>query len=98
MSVEQTVTKTVHFKINGEGLTNLIRQTWAEGRLSVAFDLCEDSGAPKDTHIDICTGKQKICGVGDLWLEPDDTMKYCGFDITLESTVNRLEEKYVRLH
>jgi len=98
MSVEQTVTKTVHFKINGEGLTNLIRQTWSEGRLSVAFELCEDSGAPPETHIDICTGKQKICGVGDLWLEPDDTTKYCRLDITLESTVERLEYKYVKLH
>ena len=33
------------FKVNSEGLTNLIRQTWAEGRLSVALNLCEDSGA-----------------------------------------------------
>jgi hypothetical protein len=86
------------YKISGEGLTNIIRQTWAEGRLSVALDICEDSGAPQETHIDICTGKQKILGVGDLWLEKDTMTEYCGFDITLESTINRLEEKYVKLH
>jgi len=86
------------FKVNGEGITDLIRQTWSEGRLSVALDLCEDTGAPKESHIDICTGKQKICGVGDLWLEPDNTTKHCGIDITLETTIKRLEDKYVHLH
>jgi len=90
--------QTVHFRVNGEGLTNLIRQTWAEGRLSVAFDLCEDSGAPPETHIDICTGKKKICGVGDLWLDPDNQTHFGSTDISLESTVERLENRYVKLH
>jgi hypothetical protein len=90
--------KEVYFEMNGQGLTNLIRQTWAEGRLSIALSLCEDSGAPAESHIDICTGKQKIAGVGDLHLEPDNITSWCGHDITLEASVNRLEEKYVKLH
>ena len=88
----------VNFRINGEGLTEIIRQTWAEGRLSVALTLCDDSGAPPETHIDICTGKQKICGVGDLWLESDNETKFGNIDISVEATVERLEDRYVKLH
>lgn len=96
--METETTRVDHFRVNGEGLTNLIRQTWAEGRLSVAFTLCEDSGAPSETHIDICTGKQKISGVGELWLEPDNTTHWNNINITIEESIKRIEDQYVKLH
>ena len=91
-------TTMLHFRVDGEGLTNLIRQTWAEGRLSIALNLCEDSGCPPQYHIDLCTGNLKIVGVGELSLESDDTIECCGIDITLDATIKRLEKLYVKLH
>ena len=85
------------FNINGENMTNLIRTTFVEGRLSVSKDLCDGCGLPEEYWIPVCTGTSKMIGDSNdnsLSVEDDDTKSHNGINIDLESIVARFEQKF----
>ena len=65
-------TKIVHFSIEGEWLTDFIRQGWSEGRYEWTMETLKYSGCPREYHNDVLRGKLKMVGVNELRLEADD--------------------------
>lgn len=65
-------THIVHFSIDGEWLTDFIRQGWSEGRYEWAFKALEYSGCSQEYHYDILRGNLKMVGVNEMRLEKDD--------------------------
>ncbi|HOP41099.1 MAG TPA: hypothetical protein PLI53_08645 [Geobacteraceae bacterium] len=53
-------TKTVHFTVEGAGLTNLLRQLWAEGKAYNALEPLH--GLDMEVRFDILEGRRKLTG------------------------------------
>lgn len=75
-------TKTVHFSIEGEWLTDFIRQGWSEGRYEWAMETLKHSGCPSEYHNEVLRGNLKMVGVNEFRLMEDDwrpTLSDCHF-------------------
>ncbi len=80
-------TRTVHFSISGEFITDQARQFWSEFQFKKAFDLLDCMiGMTKEQQISILAGKNKLVGVNDLDMIEDDWTPpegYCSFEDAL---------------
>lgn len=56
----KTQTHTVHFKVDFEGMTRLIRSVWSEGNYGKATNLLDGCGVPNEYWGDIISGKLKM--------------------------------------
>lgn len=60
IEVEGELIGTVHFRVDFEGLTRMVREYWAEGSYTLALSIMTDSGIPIDEAHDIIRGKRKM--------------------------------------
>lgn len=97
-------TKTVHFKVDFEGLTRMVRTYWAEGEYTLALSIMTDSGIPINHAHDVIRGKLKMIqcpndpDAGELteddW-QPEDFVCYMGrYPDPLDGEWFRLIHKY----
>lgn len=81
--------KTVHFRVDFEGLTQMVRDYWAEGSYSLALSIMVESNIPINYAHDIIRGKLKMTqdpdepeGVGGMLAEdnwqPNNAVCYMG--------------------
>ncbi|MFA5354452.1 MAG: hypothetical protein WC291_09495 [Thermodesulfovibrionales bacterium] len=88
MKEGQVGVRRVHFVIEGEWFTNLLRQMWVEGSEAKAIRVWEAAFpkqatpvALRDTFLRLVSGKAKFTGTSDspgLQMEPDDCRFYQG--------------------
>jgi hypothetical protein len=56
----ETKTHTVHFSVDYDGLTQMVRDFWAEGSYTLATAIMTDSNIPIDYAHDVIRGKMKM--------------------------------------
>lgn len=91
---------TVSFYMTGEGFTYLVRDFWNSNLVKTAIEICTDSGIPAEVAVKICTGEYKCVGdtrEGDHTLGIEDDENPQGIYFTLESQLENIEKKFVRV-
>jgi hypothetical protein len=76
-------TKTLHFSISGDYITDIVRQVWVEGDMTKAIHILK-SGFPMfemDLIMDIILGKKKLVGINEMTIEDDDTTECYGIPL-----------------
>ena len=97
----ETKSRSLSFYTTGEGMTNLIRDSWVSDKPKHALTLCrEGMGMTTEQALEVITGKKKLIGdtrEGDGTLDwtDDDTKEVCGIELGLDVMVGRIERKYV---
>ena len=87
-------TQTVHFTVDGEGFTELIRNIWEEGRPAKALEIAQDGlGMDESLLLQIIDGKKKLVNKEEdaesLFLVDDNAKP-----ISLSHTTKNIEDEY----
>ena len=91
----------VHFSVDGEGLTELVRNTWASDLPKKAFDILMGGliGMPKELALEIIAGKKKLIGNSNteegITVKKDNVTEYCGIGLSIETMQERLLGFYI---
>lgn len=89
-------TRKMHFSIDGEWLTNLVRQVWVEGDMAKAMHILSEGfpEMPETTRMAIIMGKKKLVGTDRMTIEDDDCKESCGIPIvSMEEQIAAKERK-----
>lgn len=90
-------TQVVHFSVEGGFLTNFVRSKFVEDTPKKAVHTLMESlpGMPEDLAIEIITGKKKLVGINDLYLEDDNETQLYSIPLNFDSAWSRLAKKYL---
>lgn len=99
--METTEKRTIKmtFNVNGENITNLIRDCWAECRILPAINIIESCGCPEQFWLDVFTGNAKIEGNSNddtLHVERDNSTMNNGIDITFDAMNKRMIDEFIK--
>lgn len=88
-------TTAVHFTVDGEGFTDLIRNMWAEGRPNKAFTMVNEGlGMNEDLFLQLVEGKKKLVNdeedPGALFLVDDKMTR----PVSLTQITKHIEKEY----
>lgn len=88
------------FSVTGEGMTEMIRDSWVSDTPKHALRICYESlGMTTEQALEVITGKKKLTGdtrydEGLDWAD-DNTTEVCGIKLDVQTMVSRLENKYI---